>query len=110
MYAEDTLDPALVTTRKMESMSDLVAEMVLGACDEDDDAAADAAALAAARRVAVKPDCVAPPASAAAPPAPVMVAEIAQEPSRRRPIIGMVAALGLLALTASAGITFLVLR
>jgi hypothetical protein len=118
MHVEDTRDPALGTTRKMESMSDLVAEMILGACEDDEDAAADAAALAAARRVVVES------ASFASSTAALAVADIdvdididvhldvdaAWEPSRRRPFVAVVAALGLLALAASAGITFLALR
>lgn len=54
--AENTLDPSQLATRKVDGLSDLVAEMVLDACEQDESAAAaaaDAAALAAARSVAI---------------------------------------------------------
>lgn len=59
MQAEATLDPSDVSTRKVERMSDLVAEMVLGACWDDDEssaaAMADLVALHAARHVSIAP-------------------------------------------------------
>lgn len=59
MHAEATLDVSDVSTRKVERMSDLVAEMVLGACWDDDESAAaamaDFVALQAARHVSIAP-------------------------------------------------------
>lgn len=59
MHAEETLDPAEAATRKVERMSDLVAEMVLGACWDDDEsssaAMADLVALHVARSVSIAP-------------------------------------------------------
>lgn len=72
--AEDTLDPSKLSTRRVESMSDIVAEMVLGACDGSESEAAalaDAAALAAARKISVPPDA---PLAPIAPLAPMALA------------------------------------
>ena len=83
MQAEATLDPSDLSTRKVERMSDLVAEMVLGACADDDEssaaAIADAAALRAARTVTITPP--APPVIAS----PVVAPAITAHPVLRLP-------------------------
>ena len=104
MHAEDTFDPSHAATRRIESMSDIVAEMVLGACGEDESSpGADAAALEAARSIAIAPP---PPARSSA---SVLAAPRPRTPSRGRAWVAILAA-GALVLFGSAIALFLTLR
>jgi hypothetical protein len=118
MQAEATLDPSDLSTRKVESMSDLVAEMVLGARDDDDEssaaALADAAALEAARSVSFAPIAPAPPITPAFHHDVAMDVDVewdarAHDGSRRRGRVALVVTLGAL-LLAGSGIAVLVTR
>lgn len=110
MQAEQTLDPSDHSTRKIESMSDLVAEMVLGAVDEDESSAAamaDAAALEAARSVSVAPLASTFPPALSAPDVDTDVR--AFDGSRRRARVATFMTIGAL-LLAGSGIAALAAR
>lgn len=85
--ANDTIDPSHQATRKIESMSTLVAEMIVDAYDTDDTGArADAAAMEMARLIEVR---------TGPPPPPDMEPEAEIVPRRRGKLVAV--ALGVIA-------------